>query len=156
MNWFLLSLDRLRQLHTASTVNLVVSVRDQSIGSLARQTELMVLAHTGEKFPTQINSRFVVDEPTRDCERRINETMFSAALLASIHSKPAGSPSASQSEFFFGRRDSDRELVSERPRASGSSSKCQSRLSVSFHSRHCPNSPPINKSFLPGCAHMYP
>ncbi len=40
------------------------------------------------------------------------------------------------------------------PRACGSSSRCQSRLRSWFHSRHWPNSPPMNSSFLPGCANM--
>src|SRR5207247_8532664 len=33
---------------------------------------------------------------------------------------------------------------------------CHSRLVSCAHSRTCANSSPINSSFLPGCANMYP
>src|ERR1051326_5749440 len=88
-------------------------------------------------------------------ERRRNATMFSKALSTSIHSKPTDSPSSSQSAF-SGPYTSFRSRTNFcTPACSGSSIRGQSKLSVSVHSRHCPNSPPMNKSFFPGCAHMY-
>ena len=49
VNRFLLSLDRLRQLNSAAAVNLVVSIRDQSISSHARQAELVILTQDRRK-----------------------------------------------------------------------------------------------------------
>jgi hypothetical protein len=49
----------------------------------------------GEKLQTQTSSFPVAGD------LRMKETMFSLALLASIHWKPADSESASQSEFSF-------------------------------------------------------
>ena len=42
------------------------------------------------------------------------------------------------------------------PACSGWSHRCQSSALSWFHSRTCANSPPINSSFLPGCAHISP
>ena len=42
------------------------------------------------------------------------------------------------------------------PACAGSSSRCQSSSPSWFHSRSWAISPPMNSSFLPGCAHMKP
>ena len=76
--------------------------------------------------------------------------------VQSIQAKPAGSKSSSCIAFSVRstRFRSPTHWLS--PACSGKFRRCQSRLESWSHSRHCPNSPPMNTSFFPGCAYIHP
>ena len=104
--------------------------------------------------------------PARSCRRRragagavrakrANASTFEAASPTSSQRKPDGSKSRSQSA---GSVAVDPVQVAHERlharRAPGWSSRCQSRLRSWLHSCSWASSPPMNRSFLPGCAHM--
>jgi len=86
--------------------------------------------------------------------KRSQENVFAPASSPLIQRKPSGSESSFQSAG-CSRYSSLRLLnMSWRPWWPQSPSTHHSRLVASFHSERCPNSDPMNTSFLPGKDHM--
>ena len=94
--------------------------------------------------------------------RRIEAQEREHAVLGSRRRRSTGSRRASKSRAYSAGSAAST-AVERRARASrtprvrpGQSSRCQSRLRSSVHSRFCASSPPMNSSCLPGCAHIQP
>src|SRR5438270_915487 len=75
---------------------------------------------------------------------------------ASFPWNPAGSKSSSWRAFSSRMTRLRSPTHRRRPPCIGDSSRCQSSDDSTSHSRHCPNSPPMKTSFLPGCAYIQP
>ena len=112
---------------------------------LWQREAITFLRNGGEIKRTRSRGRFVVSDGRRRrcfpwrCRRRAIQNLRVRRRLP-------------RARFPVHRLDSDPEPVSAHHRAK--SLRCQSRLSFSVHSLHCPNSPPMNNNFFPVGPHV--